>query len=361
MLMDIVQIMATYAVVAESKSNPLVLEDSLAILYEHPVWFEPLFAELDRRGLAYRKLPAPDHCFDPGSLERPAVLFNRMSPSADRRDHGSGILYTLALLGDMELRGVRVINGSRAYRYETSKALQLSLLQSLGLRYPKARVFHDPRHAPEASEGLRFPIVVKPNIGGSGAGVVRFDNRADLEAAAREGRVQLGVDHVGLVQEFVPARGGFITRVETLNGKYLYAIRVHLSGETFNLCPADICQPPASTSPGSQKLAGACAVDAAKTGLRVEGVRPPDDIIADVERTVAAAGIDVGGIEYMVDDRDGRPYFYDINALSNFVADAPRVIGFDTFVTLVDYLESVVAHHVNQGIVKPLAGAVRTL
>jgi hypothetical protein len=46
----------------------------------------------------------------------------------------------------------------------------------------------------------------------------------------------------------------------------------------------------------------------------------------------------VGGIEYLVDDRDGKHYFYDINALSNFVADAPRVIGFDPFVKLVDYL-----------------------
>jgi hypothetical protein len=41
----------------------------------------------------------------------------------------------------------------------------------------------------------------------------------------------------------------------------------------------------------------------------------------------------------MVDDRDGRRYYYDINALSNFVADAPRVIGFDPFVRLADWLE----------------------
>jgi hypothetical protein len=51
------------------------------------------------------------------------------------------------------------------------------------------------------------------------------------------------------------------------------------------------------------------------------------------------ADIDVGGIEYMVDDRDGRLLYYDINALSNFVADAPNVVGFDPFVKLVDYLE----------------------
>ena len=52
-----------------------------------------------------------------------------------------------------------------------------------------------------------------------------------------------------------------------------------------------------------------------------------------------AAGIDVGGIEYIVDDRDGEIYYYDINALSNFVADAPRVIGFNPFERLADFLE----------------------
>ncbi len=38
-------------------------------------------------------------------------------------------------------------------------------------------------------------------------------------------------------------------------------------------------------------------------------------------------------------ERDGLPYFYDVNALSNFVTDAPRLVGFDPFVRFVDYLE----------------------
>jgi hypothetical protein len=40
-----------------------------------------------------------------------------------------------------------------------------------------------------------------------------------------------------------------------------------------------------------------------------------------------------------VDDRDGRPFFYDVNALSNFVTDAPRIVGFDPFERLVDVIE----------------------
>jgi len=125
-----------------------------------------------------------------------------------------------------------------------------------------------------------------------------------------------------------------------LGGKYLYGINVFSTGESFNLCPADICQ----TSDGVELSRPTCAADAPKNNLRVEGYTPPPGIRRDVERIMETAGIDVGGVEYMVDDRDGRPYYYDINALSNFVADAPRVVGFDPFVRLADYLEQESEH-----------------
>ena len=56
--------------------------------------------------------------------------------------------------------------------------------------------------------------------------------------------------------------------------------------------------------------------------------------------------LDVGGIEYLIDDRDGGHYFYDINALSNFVADGRNVVGFDPFERLVDYLVARVSSRV---------------
>jgi len=57
-----------------------------------------------------------------------------------------------------------------------------------------------------------------------------------------------------------------------------------------------------------------------------------------VQRLLAAANIEVGGVEYLVNARDGQVYYYDMNALSNFVANAAQVIGFDPFLRLVDYL-----------------------
>ncbi len=307
-----------------------------AIYHEHPDWFRPLFAELERRGIPFVRLDPRAHLYDPAERECPfSLVFNRMSPSAYLRDGVQGMFFTLGYLAHLERLGVPVVNGVAGFTTELSKARQLTLLEALGLGYPKARVINHTSRALEAAKGLRFPIVVKANIGGSGAGIVRYDTTDALAKAAAENALDFGVDHTALVQEFIPARAGHIVRVETLGRKFLYAIKVFTTGESFNLCPADICQ----RADGVELVRSACPIDAPKSGLKVEGYTPPAEVVDAIERIVEAAGIDVGGIEYMIDDRDGKLLYYDINALSNFVADAKNVVGFDPFAKLVDYLE----------------------
>lgn len=182
----------------------------------------------------------------------------------------------------------------------------------------------------------------------------RFDTLEALHQAAESGTLSLGVDHTALVQEFIQPRGGHIVRVEILDGRFLYAIKVFPKpDEGFNLCPADICQPgdaavtttngagargEARLSGSSTSAADLCPVDLPKVALRVEAYVPPDSVIREVADIVRAAGLDLGGVEYLTNERDGQIYFYDINALSNFVSDATRLVGFDPYATLVDYL-----------------------
>ena len=308
----------------------------IAIYHEHPDWFRPLFAELDRRGVAYERLDPRGHWFDPAEAEsRYSLVFNRMSPSAYLRGGVQGMFYTQAFLAHLRRLGVPVVNGLTAFEFETSKARQLTMLQDLGLKYPKSRVFNHPSQAMAAAEGLRFPVVVKANVGGSGAGIVRYDTPESLANAAENNLLDFGIDHTALVQEFVTARGGWIGRVEMLGGEFLYAIKVITPGDSFNLCPADICQ----RADGVELSRSACAIDAPKTGLKVENLPISSEVREVCEAIVRAADIDVGGIEFMTDDRDGEIYYYDVNALSNFVADAPNVVGFDPFARLADYLQ----------------------
>ena len=165
-------------------------------------------------------------------------------------------------------------------------------------------------------------MLLKPNIGGSGAGIRSFAHPEELEQA----ELDLGLDGTALVQEQLPAGGEFIVRVEILDGEFLYAIRILLVPGSFNLCPADYCELPGIADGVSGR------------GLPVEAYDPPEDVVEDAKRIVAAAGMDAAGVEYLINARDGQPTFYDLNALSNFVADAPVVVGFDPFERLVDVI-----------------------
>ena len=319
----------------------------LGIYHEHPDWYRPLFAELDRRGVPYEKLNAANHAFDPHC--GCALVFGVQShePVSSQAGGGSRCLLHKLLAGPIwRNRAFWVVNGRLAWAVEISKAHQLSLLRHLGLPYPAARVINHPAQAPAASEALRFPVVIKPNVGGSGAGIRLFDTPESLRSAVESGELSLGIDQTALVQEYIPRAEQRIVRVEVLGGRFLYAIRIYSSGETFDLCPADVCL----GAEGEELVRGACPVDAPKNDLRVEGYVPPDEIVAQVEQITASAGIESSGASStMIDARDGRLYFYDINANSNFVADAPRVVGFDPFTRLVDWLEEEAVRAVRLG------------
>jgi hypothetical protein len=263
--------------------------------------------------------------FDPaGRAPDWSLAVNKISPSSYLRDHAPAIGFGRAFLPFLEERGIPVVNGSAAFDLETSKARQLVLLGALGIRAPRAQVITHPSQAVSAAETLRFPVIVKPNVGGSGALMRRFDSLQDLRDGAAA--IDLGPDRTGVVQEYLEPADGSIVRVEFLDGEFLYAIKITNDREgDFNLCPADICQVPDSRTEFDNNPLDAPL----KKPLRIEAFDPPGEMIDAVLRIARAGDLDVGGVEYLVAARDGLSYVYDINALSNFVTDAPAVVGFD--------------------------------
>jgi glutathione synthase/RimK-type ligase-like ATP-grasp enzyme len=253
------------------------------------------------------------------------VVLSRVAMSSFLREPEHGIFYAQSLLAHWAARGARVLNGADVIALDASKARQLSLIAGLGLAIPETRVVHRPDDLVAAARTLSYPLLVKANIGGSGAGIVRYGSEEELAASVRDGSVPDSIDKVLLVQDYAPARGGTITRIETLGGRFLYAIEVETGGDNFDLCPADACL----AAPG-------------RTKTRMTAVQPPPEIVEASERIAQAVGMDVGGVELLIDDRDGMPRFYDINALSNFVAKPLEVLGWDPHDRLVDHIQAVI-------------------
>src|SRR4051795_7029752 len=256
------------------KSQPRA---ELAVLYEHPHWFQPLFSALDRRGIAYEAVQLSGHRFDPADREAPApLILSRVAQSGFLREPEHPIFYAASLLDHWARSGAHVLNGAEVLALDSSKARQLSLIASLGLAVPKTTVVHRIRDLAAAAEGFSYPLLVKANIGGSGAGIVRYASREDLLESIEQGTVPSSIDQVLLVQDYAPARGGTIMRIETLGGRFLYAIEVETGGDNFDLCPAD-----------------ACLAQPGRKATRMTAVEPPPTLIRAAEQIVRAAGLDL--------------------------------------------------------------------
>lgn len=309
------------------------------VLFEHPEWQKPLFSALERRGVSFSALDLKRAAFEPGAPVPARLIFNQASPSAYVRGNTRAVPFALAYLKAMEHAGVKVINGARAFALELSKTEQAAMITRLGLRTPRSISFNDvdalAARLAAGGETWRFPSLLKPEQGGSGARIETVGSIDEVRALL-DARPELWMpDGVFLLQELVPydhERG--IVRMEFLGGELLYAMRV-LSHGRFNLCPSEVCNP-------VDGVPGACEVPAPSAAPPVEFYAYPEVPRAAVEagrRIAEAAGIDVGGIEYLEGER-GELVFYDVNANSNLRPAIAQEFGFDPFERVVDYLVS---------------------
>jgi hypothetical protein len=310
----------------------------LAVLFEHPEWQKPLFEALGRRGVRYIPVDLKRAAFSDTDPPLAPVYFNQASPSAYVRGNARAVPYALAYLRALQLRGVRVLNGADAFALELSKTAQAALLNRLGAPAPRVWTFNDVGALRARLREIPFPVLLKPEQGGSGARIMLVESFEHLESFLAQHPEHWLPDNLLLLQEYVPcdtARG--IVRMEFLGGELLYAMRVIAHGR-FNLCPAPVCNP----DDGS---AAACEIPEA--AMQENEAAPPAEFHAypDVparavewgKRIVAAGKLDVGGIEYL-ESPDGRLMFYDINANSNLRPSVAQRFGFDPFERVVDYL-----------------------
>ncbi len=302
----------------------------IAVLYEHPVWFKPLFKELEKRKIPFIRIQAGNHQYNPAEREVPfSLLVNRLSSSAYARGNSQAIFHSANYLAHVERLGIPVFNGTKAQEIESSKAKQLELLSSLALPFPKTRIVNHVHQIEAAAQALRFPIVVKINLAGNAVSILRFSSIQSLRKAIDLHQINLGLDQTALIQEYIPAKDGHLVRIETLNGKFLYAIKIFTKTESFNLRPTELMHPAGIHWREEQS----------RQEIRVEAFSPPQKIVDDALRIVRAARLDAGAVEYVISATNEQLYFCNIIALSNFVNNPIDVIGFDPFVDFVDYIE----------------------
>ena len=308
----------------------------LVVIHEHPEWQKPLFAALESRGIAYAPFDLKHAAFS--NIETPAakVYFNQASPSAYVRGNTRAVPLALAYMRTLERLGARVLNGADVFALELSKSAQATLLRTMNIDTPWSITFNDANALRAYGDQIRWPAILKPDQGGSGARIHVVESLAEVESIfAADPSIWLP-DNLFLLQEYLPhdpEQG--IVRLEFLGGELLYAMRVKTHGR-FNLCPSPVCNPDDGY--------GACEVPVPQVAAPPVEFYPypdvPREAVDTAARIVQAARLDVGGIEYL-ETPDGRRVFYDINANSNLRPSVAAAFGFDPFERVVDFLEGV--------------------
>ena len=313
----------------------VTVRPDLVVLFEHPEWQKPLFAALDRRGIAYYAYDLKQEAFS--NIDSPSanLYFNQASPSAYVRGNTRAVPLALAYLRTLERLGARVLNGADVFALELSKSAQATLLRTLSVDTPWSITFNDVAALRKYADRLRWPAILKPDQGGSGARIHVVESLSHLESILSANPSIWLPDNLLLLQEYLPhdpEQG--IVRLEFLGGELLYAMRVKTHGR-FNLCPSPVCNPDEGD--------GACEMPPAPAPpVEFYPYRDvPGDAVETAAKIVRAARLDVGGIEYL-ETPDGRRVFYDINANSNLRPSIAASFGFDPFDRVVDFLSKTV-------------------
>lgn len=278
------------------------------VLHENPEWMPPFAAAFAAEGVDWDETLVTGGSLDLTAAPAEGLWWSRMSASAHTRGHTAAAEHARALLDVLEAHGRRVVNGRAVLDLELSKVRQLALLRAARIAVPRtvAVVGGRPDDVLAAAATVGPPVVVKPNRGGKGLGVTRFDSVDEL-AAALPG-LDEPVDGVLLVQEYVEPARPRITRAEIVGGELVYAITADTERGGFQLCPAD-----------------ACAVDGTPASLFALRAEPLPSGLADAYESFARwHGLEVAGFEF-IETADGRAVTYDVNTNTNYNPDVEAV------------------------------------
>ncbi len=296
------------------------------VIHENDEWVVPLRKQFDALGVPFTEWHLDSGVLDLSAEPPEGIFYNRMSASSHTRGHRYAPEFTAAVLAWLKRHGRTVINDERAIQLEVSKVAQYEALKAFGITPPQTVAVVGKEHVAEAAERIGYPVILKHNRAGKGLGVRLLYSRPALEEHLASGEFEPSIDGITLVQRYIEAPEPFITRVEFVGGKLLYAVRVDTS-EGFELCPADVCRiDDASACP---------AVAPAEKFRIIPEFRHP--FVEKWEAFLAANDIGIAGIEFIV-DKDGQAFTYDVNTNTNYNPDAEARDGRQGMRAIASYL-----------------------
>ncbi|HAD47335.1 MAG: alpha-L-glutamate ligase [Idiomarina sp.] len=279
----------------------------IVVLHENEEWLVPLREAFKERGVEAKEWFLDEGVVPFTDTPADAVYYNRMSASSHTRGHRYAPELTKLVLTWLESQNRTVVNGSQVLALEICKLSQYAALQRAGLQVPKTQaVVGKEKLAGAAEKFAQWPLILKPNRGGKGLGVQRFESLTALESFVASGDYQEPLDGTWLLQEYIQPKKPHITRAEFVGQRFVYAVEVNTE-DGFELCPADNC------SIEDQF----CPTDQTSHKFTISRRFNDHEIIRSLENFLRSNDIDVAGIEF-IENEQGELYVYDVNTNTNY-------------------------------------------
>jgi hypothetical protein len=310
------------------------------ILFENSAWNPPLVSALTAAGFSVALHYLDEGAIDPSVAPPEGIWINRISPSSHTREHGNTVAMAREWLFWLEVHGRRVINGSHAFELEMSKLRQDLVLRKYGVPTPRTVLATGRDHLVKLARAFEGPFITKHNQGGKGLGIMLFNDAEQFEAWIDSGSFDWGPDGKIILQEYIQPPEPFITRVEFVGARFLFAMRSR-TDDGFQLCPSDACQTPV-TNPSVCPIDGeADEMLANDSKFSLAPVSESDPLVQQLLALVKGEDLEIAGIEFIA-DAHGNRYVYDINGTTNYSGVLARQIDIDGMTEVVRYLLDVV-------------------
>lgn len=296
------------------------------ILHENAAWVAPIKTALDKFNVPHREWLLTEGAYNIDDVPPEGIFFSKMSASAHTRGHRYAGNYDAALLQWLESHGRVVINGLSALQLELSKAAQYAALHTSGIAFPRTRVVANKAEIAAAAEVIGYPVIVKHNQSGKGLGVRLFHAASALNDYVNSNEFDEPIDGITLVQQYIRSPEPFITRLEYIGGKFLYAVRVDTS-QGFELCPAEACL-----------IDAQCAIDGTVKNMFEIQKDFTHPIIQQHEQFLKKNGVSIAGIE-IITTSTGEVLTYDININTNYNPEAEERSGISGTATLAQFFK----------------------
>jgi len=282
---------------------------SIGILYESGEWSNLTISEiLHSKGISNQLIDVSELTCSIHENFNHRLYWNRIFPSAEMRNNHLYLPIADNFLSCLKELKTPLINSYRAYYYDFNKLPVYILLNDKGFNVPLTIGVNSFKDFKNALKTTGIPALLKRNRGGRAWNLKFIRNEKDI--GSHNNLFPLSTDF-WLVQQYVPLKYDFVTRIEIVGESVLCVLKRFLG-------------------------AGGISSYSKDSSLEIySGIS--DTIINDSKKALRLLDIEMGSLD-IIESSDGKNYIIDVNATTNFTPDYCDMLGFNPLDCMCDYI-----------------------